>query len=63
MLEKLQFMTIMLVNDLKTKRDDRGATAVEYGLMVALIAVVIIGSVTLLGTGLKAKFDEIVAAL
>jgi pilus assembly protein Flp/PilA len=32
-------------------RDDRGATAVEYGLMVALIAAVIIGAVTLLGGG------------
>jgi len=31
-------------------RSDRGATAVEYGLMVALIAIVIIASVTLLGT-------------
>ena len=30
-------------------RDDRGATAVEYGLMVALIAVVIIAAVILLG--------------
>ena len=30
-------------------RDERGATAVEYGLMVALIAVVIIGAVTTLG--------------
>lgn len=35
---------------------DRGATAVEYGLMVALIAVVIIGTVTLLGTSLNDKF-------
>ncbi|MFC7725119.1 Flp family type IVb pilin [Nocardioides sp. GCM10028917] len=66
MLEKLQFMTIMLVNDLKAKRDEineRGATAVEYGLMVALIAVVIIGAVTALGTGLKGKFEEITTGL
>ena len=48
MIEKLQFMTIMLINDVKAKRDERGATAVEYGLMVALIAVVIIGAVTAL---------------
>nr|WP_300045500.1 Flp family type IVb pilin [uncultured Nocardioides sp.] len=59
MLEKLQFMTIMLVNDIKAKRDDRGATAVEYGLMVALIAVVIIGAVTTLGGNLKAMFTTI----
>ena len=62
MLEKLQFMTIMLVNDLKSKRDEineRGATAVEYGLMVALIAVVIIGAVTTLGTSLNDKFTDV----
>jgi pilus assembly protein Flp/PilA len=40
-------------------RDDRGATAVEYGLIVALIAVVIIAGVTLVGTNLLAKFNQI----
>lgn len=59
MIEKLQFMTIMLVNDIKAKRDERGATAVEYGLMVALIAIVIIGAVTLLGGNLKNLFSTI----
>ena len=62
MIEKLQFMTIMLVNDLKAKRDEvneRGATAVEYGLMVALIAVVIITAVTTLGTNLSEKFTSV----
>ncbi len=38
---------------------DRGATAVEYGLMVALIAVVIIAAVTLLGTNLLDKFGSV----
>ena len=37
-------------------RDERGATAVEYGLMVGLIAVVIIGGVTLFGQGVDALF-------
>lgn len=65
MLEKLQFMTIMLLNDTKgvTKRDERGATAVEYGLMVALIAIVIIGAVTLLGNDLKALFEKVAASI
>jgi pilus assembly protein Flp/PilA len=40
-------------------RQDRGATAVEYGLMVGLIAVVIIAAVALLGTRLDALFDSI----
>jgi pilus assembly protein Flp/PilA len=38
---------------------DQGATAVEYGLMVALIAVVIITAVTLIGTRLDAVFDSV----
>jgi pilus assembly protein Flp/PilA len=63
MLEKLQFMTIMLVNDIKAKRDERGATAVEYGLMVALIAVVIIAAVTLLGGNLRNLFNDIAARI
>jgi pilus assembly protein Flp/PilA len=63
MIEKLQFMTLMLVADMKAKRDERGATAVEYGLMVALIAVVIIGVVTLLGTSISTMFQSVVTAI
>ena len=44
-------------------RDERGATAVEYGLMVALIAVVIIGAVTLLGGNLNTMFNNIAGAI
>jgi pilus assembly protein Flp/PilA len=40
-------------------RSDRGATAVEYGLMVALIAIVIIVAVTLLGTNLSSLFNDV----
>lgn len=40
-------------------RDERGATAVEYGLMVALIAVVIIVAVTLLGSNLNNLFQTV----
>ncbi len=39
-------------------RDEKGATAVEYGLMVALIAVVIIIAVLTLGTKLSSLFDS-----
>jgi pilus assembly protein Flp/PilA len=45
------------------KRDERGATAVEYGLMVALIAVVIITAVTLLGNNLNTMFNAIATAV
>ena len=44
-------------------KDEEGATAVEYGLMVALIAVVIIGAVTLLGTSTSDKFTEVEGAI
>ncbi len=40
-------------------KDESGASAVEYGLLVALIAVVIIGSVTALGTTLSDKFNSV----
>jgi pilus assembly protein Flp/PilA len=40
-------------------RDETGASAVEYGLLVALIAAVIVGAVTLLGGNLKATFTYI----
>lgn len=43
-----------LVNSMRT--DEEGATAVEYGLMVSLIAVVIIAAVTLIGTNLRDTF-------
>jgi pilus assembly protein Flp/PilA len=38
---------------------DEGATMVEYGLMVALIAVVCLAAVTLLGTSINDIFTEI----
>lgn len=42
---------------------DEGATAVEYGLMVALIAVVIILAVTALGVNLRTVFTNIANAI
>lgn len=38
--------------------DSRGATAVEYGLIVALIAVVVIVAVALIGTNLSTIFNR-----
>ena len=43
-------------------RNESGATAIEYGLIAALIAVVIIGAVTTLGTTLSGKFATITNA-
>jgi pilus assembly protein Flp/PilA len=43
--------------------DEKGATAVEYGLIVALIAVAIIGAVMAMSGALQDIFDRIAAAL
>lgn len=40
-------------------RDEEGATAVEYGLLVALIAAVIVGVVKTLGTNVKTGFETV----
>jgi pilus assembly protein Flp/PilA len=53
----LEFIKIIM--GAKIERDEEGATAVEYGLMVALIAIVIITAVTLLGNNLSTLFDSI----
>ena len=47
----------------RLEREEKGATAVEYGLMVGLIAVVIIGAVTLLGDNLVLMFNDIAGEL
>jgi pilus assembly protein Flp/PilA len=44
-------------------KDERGVTALEYGLIAGLVAVVIVTSVTSLGTKLSATFGTIVANL
>lgn len=44
-------------------KDDSGATAIEYGLIAALVAVIIIGAVTAMGGQLKTTFNSVVTAL
>jgi len=44
-------------------RDEKGASAVEYGLLVALIAAVIVAAVTLLGTTLTGIFGDVNEAI
>jgi pilus assembly protein Flp/PilA len=43
--------------------DESGVTAIEYGLIAALVAVVIIGAVTTLGTSLTKTFGSVSASL
>lgn len=44
-------------------KDESGATAIEYGLIAALIAVVIIGAVGLLGKQLETTFTSITTGI
>jgi pilus assembly protein Flp/PilA len=44
-------------------RDESGATAIEYGLIAALIAVVIITGLTTVGTNLNAKLNSVATSL
>jgi pilus assembly protein Flp/PilA len=44
-------------------KDEAGATAIEYGLIAALIAVVLIGALGNLGTALQDAFADIAAEL
>lgn len=51
-----------VVAKLRRSAED-GATAVEYGLMVALIAIVIIAAVTLLGGNLSTLFSNVASSV
>ena len=48
---------------LKLIKNEKGATAIEYGLIAALIAVAIIGAVTTVGTELSGTFSTVGGAL
>jgi pilus assembly protein Flp/PilA len=47
----------------KFMREEEGATAIEYGLIAALIAVVIIAALTLLGTRVSSTFNRVAASM
>jgi pilus assembly protein Flp/PilA len=47
----------------KLVRNDKGATAIEYGLIAAGISVVIIGAVQAIGTSVQGAFQTIATAL
>jgi pilus assembly protein Flp/PilA len=44
-------------------REEEGATAIEYGLLAALVAVMIIGGATTIGESLKSTFEEVATKL
>ena len=55
MIETFEYIKIRLN---AMSKSERGASAVEYGLLVALIAIIIIAAVTLLGGNLSKIFDK-----
>ena len=55
MIEAVEYLRIQLAAKAKT---ERGASAVEYGLLVALIAIIIIVAVTPLGGNLSGIFNK-----
>ena len=55
MIEAVEYLRIQLAAKAKT---ERGASAVEYGLLVALIAIIIIVAVRALGTNLSSIFNK-----
>lgn len=58
-----QLAFVGLLDRARSVRNDRGATAVEYGLLVALIAAVIVGAVVLFGDKINAIFTGTTAKI
>ena len=54
MIEAIEYLRIRLA----AAKTERGASAVEYGLLVALIAIIIIVAVSLLGSNLAGVFNK-----
>lgn len=59
----MALFTLLTYVSTRLARNEEGATAVEYGLMVALIAAVIVAVVTLLGTEIQSAFQTVVDAM
>ena len=59
----INYVSIKNFRATRRRGDDRGATAVEYGLLVALIAAVIVVIVTTLGTKIQQAFQTVSDAL
>ncbi len=53
----------MFATLLKLIKNEEGATAIEYGLIAALVAVAAIGAMTTVGTNLSATFNNIATKL
>ncbi len=61
MFETMQIYVLQLIN--RFRRNEDGAALAEYGLLVALIAVVCVVAVTALGTQISTAFSKIASAI
>jgi pilus assembly protein Flp/PilA len=61
MFETMQIYLLQLIN--RFRRNEDGAALAEYGLLVALIAVVCVVAVTALGTQISTAFSKIASAI
>jgi pilus assembly protein Flp/PilA len=60
----MEFMMSKIVSAFKAfVADENGVTAIEYGLIAALVGVAIVGAVTLLGTEISKTFNTVVDKL
>jgi pilus assembly protein Flp/PilA len=50
-------------NFIRFINEENGATAIEYGLIASLVAVVIVAALTSLGTGIKSTFTTVASSL
>ena len=60
---KGNIMTKIIKTWFGLKSDNRGVTALEYGMIAALIALVVVAGVTGIGTKLSTKFNSISTAI
>ena len=59
----MMYINNLLAKFRRTAKDEKGATMVEYALMIALIAAVCIGVVTTIGTNSQTKFQAVGTAI
>jgi pilus assembly protein Flp/PilA len=63
MRDEIQTSVPLIARGRQTNRGERGATAVEYGLLLAFIAGVIITAVTVMGADLAVVYSNMAARL
>lgn len=59
----MQFISLILTRVAAARDDERGATMVEYGLLVALVSIAAVVTLGLLGVGLNGVFEDVLAEL